>query len=322
MLPWDVLFTTVRDEHRGVLVPEDGDVHGITTRALRRRAVADGWEQPYDHTWLLPGVELTAEVRALAAARHVGGRVLVSGWSAAGLMGLVDPPDRPHLLLPHDRRTPGGMEGVLISRSRNIAVADATTLDRIPCSTLPRTALTLAAVGTDHARLRDLLIDGVQRRHTTLRQVVALLERTRGATGRPLLDRIVRELVRDQVDSGLELDMRRFCPRRWAIAAGPFPVPCRDGGVVHGDIVCPSFHHVLECDGAGAHMDRRGFETDRRRWGQLQRAGLTITWVTRKRLDTDLAGIVEEVDEAMSRFDPERPALAPAHDCRLVCGRV
>lgn len=322
MLPWDALFTTVRDEHRGVLVPGDGEVHGISTRAIRRRATIDGLPELFDGTWLLAGVERSPAIHALAAARHVGGRVLVSGWSAAALMGLADPPREPHLLLPHDRRPPDGMGGVLVTRSRRITQADSVTVDRVPCSALPRTALTLAAIGTDHARLRDLLVDGVQRRRTTLADVRTLLDRTRGVTGRPLLDRVVTELVPDQVDSGLELDTRRRCPRRWRIAPAPFPVPCPDDAVVHGDIVCPSFHHVLECDGAGAHMDRCSFENDRRRWGQMQRAGLTITWVTRRRLDTDLAGIIEEVEDARRRFDPERPPLLPAHDCRERCGRV
>lgn len=321
MLPWDELYRTVRDEHRGVLVPADGELLGMDTRAIRRRAAIDGLVEPYDLTWLLAGVEMTPAIHALAAARHLGDRVLVSGWSAAALMGLADPPAEPHLLLPHDRRAPRGMADARITRSRQILRSDVLRLDRIPCTTLPRTALTLAAVGTRHARLRDLLIDGVQKRKTTLEDIRALLDRTRGVTGRPLLDAVVTELLRDLVDSGLELDVRRRCPSRWGVAPAPYPILCPDGAIVHGDIACPDFRHVLECDGAGAHMDRGSFETDRRRWGQLQRAGVTITWVTRRRLDIDLAGIVEEVDDARARFDPGRPPLRPAHDCAQICRR-
>ena len=47
--------------------------------------------------------------------------------------------------------------------------------------------------------------------------------------------------------------------------------------------------------------DPRAFERDRRRWQQVQEVGWTITWVTRQRLDTDLAGILAEVDAAHVR---------------------
>jgi hypothetical protein len=322
-LPWGDLNAFVRDEHRGVIVPADGHALGISTRALRRRAVIDAWDEPQLLTWLLPGVELSDEIRALAAVRAAGQRALVSGWTAAAMMGLVrNHPQNVHLLLPHDRRAPA-LTDAEVTRSRRIVRADAIDIDRVRCTTLPRTALTLAAADADPTRIRDLLIDGVQRRKATLSDVLTLLERTGGVTGRPSLDRIVAELVRDQVDSGLELDTtRKVRPYGFRPYSSPFPLRCHDASVVHLDLAFPGAHHAIECDGAGYHMDRRSFETDRIRWSKIQRAGVTITWVTRKRLDTDLQGIIEELRDAHDRVDPQRPSLVPAHDCRITCGRA
>lgn len=319
--PWSTLDQLVLQRHRGVLVPADGALLDIPARAVRDRAARDRLREPFPAAWLLPGVASAADVRALAAARSVGGRVLVSGWSAAAMMGLAGHPARPSLLLPHDRRSRAALAGVTVSRSRRIRASDAVVIDRVPCTTLPRTALILVAAGTQPARVRDLVIDGLQQRLTSLAALLELLEATRGVTGRPVLDAIVAELVRDRVDSGLEYDTRGIVPARWLVHPGPLPLAVPDGGVVHLDVPLPAFHHTIECDGAGFHMDRRSFETDRVRWGLIQRAGVGITWVTRRRLDTDVAGIIEEVDDAVARHDPERPPLVPAHDCRVACGR-
>lgn len=322
MLPWPDLFAAVRDQHHGVLVPDDGARFAIGPRAIRRRAIADRLLEPFPRAWLLSGVAPTRENHTRAASRSVGGRVLVTGFSAAAMMGLTLHPPRPELLLPHDRRTRPELGGVALYRSRSVSMLDVVPVAGLACTSLPRTALHLAATGVRETRIRDLLIDGIQQRFATLGDLVALLERTRGVTGRPALDRIVAELLRDQVDSGLELDTRRAVPLRYRLYPYPFPLACPDDRAVHLDVPLLDAFHTLECDGAGAHMDRRSFENDRVRWGHIQRAGVTITWVTRRRLRDDLAGILEEIEDAYARVDPERPPLRPAHDCRVHCRRA
>ncbi len=323
MLPWPELFTHVRDEHAGVLVAADGIPFGISTRAVRRRATVDALAELYPRAWLLHGVAPSRPIRTVAAARAVGGRVVVTGWSAAALMGLAEAPARPALLLPHDRRTRPQLAGVEVHRSRSIAVRDTIEVAGVRCTSLARTALFLSAIGASPVRVRDLLIDGIQRRVTTMGDVIDLLERSRGVSGRPVLDRVVAELVRDQVDSGLELDVRQTARRHGLVPyAYPFPLACPDRYVVHLDVALPDLFHTIECDGMGAHMDRRTFETDRVRWGAILRAGVGITWVTRRRLRDDLGGILEELADARARVDPERPPLVAAHDCRQVCHRV
>ena len=133
-----------------------------------------------------------------------------------------------------------------------------------------------------------------------------------------MLDRVVSSLIEESVDSRLEHDARTALEQLgFAVAPHPFPFLCRDGRVVHLDIAIPDLWHAVECDGAGAHMDRASFETDRIRWSEVQRSGVTLTWLTRRRLDSDLDRVAMEIAEATRDADA-RPPMQPAHDCSAI----
>lgn len=313
---WAALHRAVGRDHRGVVHLADAPRFGIEPDVLRRRAAREEWRSPFPLVWLLPGTPDRHDVLTHAAIRSAGEPAFATSWSAASLQDLAAPPRQVHLLLPH-RRKQQRHPGVRLRRTSLLLPRDVDVRPgQVPATTVPRTALQLACDGASPRRLKSYLVDAFQRRLCSLPDTIELLERVRGVPGRPALDAVVAELVRDMVDSMLESDTRdvvrtlgyRPYPR-------PFPLACPDGRVVHLDVAFPEFWHAIECDGAGAHMDRRNFETDRIRWSEIQRMGVTITWVTRDRLERDVDRVAAELADAFTAADPSRAPLQPAHDC-------
>lgn len=311
---WGQLLLDVRRRHLGVLHVDDGAAHCISEARLRRRATNEGWPHPYPCVFVLPGVVPREAVLAYAAVRSVRGGVAVTNRTARALYGLGPWPGRPELLLPHDRRHRAAPT-IHVVRSRRITRADVQAVSGVPTTSIARTALGLAAGWRSARPVRDFLVDAFQRHLATPGEVVALLQRTRGVTGRPLLDEVVKGLLEDWVDSRLEDDTRELLlGLGFAVAPHPFPFKCDDGRIVHLDVALPELWHAVECDGAGAHMDRRSFETDRVRWSEIQRSGVTLSWVTRRRLESDAERIAEEI-VGSSRSVNGRAPMQPAHDC-------
>jgi predicted transcriptional regulator of viral defense system len=115
----------------------------------------------------------SVEARYLAAVRACGQGALLSGRAAAHLLGLLkgDAP-RPEVIAPTWRR----VRGITTHRARQIDPRDATTLRRIPVTTVARTLVDLAAVLDPESLARACHEAGVHHR-TTPARVAAVLER-------------------------------------------------------------------------------------------------------------------------------------------------
>ena len=61
------------------------------------------------------------------------------------------------------------------------------------------------------------------------------------------------------------------------------------------DVYWPQWRLVVELDGRGYHRSPRQFETDRLRDAALQRLGIRVLRITRHRLDTAPAAIIEDI---------------------------
>lgn len=299
-MSWTDLHLLARDTF-GVVTPALAARAGLDRSTVRRRAVREGWARPHPGVLLLPGTPDTAEVARSAALHAVGAPASLSHDTAADQHGFGDRSSSTlHVTVPASRRpTPDGR--IEVHRSTTVLPADLRVVRGLPTLAVARTLRDLAPRRPD-AALLDLMTVAEQRRLVTLDELVEQARRRDNGAGMNRFRRAVAVRARDRTDSGLETDTVRACRRHGRPPHhGPYPVRCPDGRTVHLDIAWPAATFAIECDGYAFHSDPRAFERDRRRWQQVQEVGWTITWVTRQRLDTDLAGILAEVDAAHVR---------------------
>ena len=174
-----------------------------------------------------------------------------------------------------------------------------TTVDGIPCTTVARTLLDLAAILPPHdieaamneaeyLRLAD---------HTSLDDLVARYPNRKGTKA---LRRLLRHPLRGRVRSDLELAFMAF------LDTHAIPPPKRNLHVLgyECDCVWPEHHLIVELDGAAAHQTSRRFHTDRLRDRKLRLAGWEPFRVTHEHLTPDLAADLRRATSSAWRPSP------------------
>lgn len=309
MRTWATLFAHAA-RNRGVVTTACARSLGISADTLHRRVRREGWVQLFRGAYLVPGAEDTHEARCHAAILLLGERSAVSHDSALYLHALVSPPPLVHAVVPAARQA-RNRDGLVVHRSRLLTTADVTRVDNLPVTTVARSLRDVAAIRAT-GRLLDLATVAEQRRLTQLDDLAFQAERRIPARGGQRYREAVLVRTTDRSDSGLERDTRAGLLQHGLVPhPTTFPVRCPDGRVIHLDIAFAPAWAAIECDGRGFHSDPRAFEVDRLRWRLVQRVGRRLTWVTRKRLDEDLAGIVEEVRHLVATA-PDRAPAVPA----------
>ena len=281
MDPWPTISDLAAQQY-GRLSTRQLRGAGLDDATLSRVARAQQWERPHRGVYAPVGSFEVPEARLAAALLAVGPPVLIAGWGAAWLWGLVPAaPTVPEVVVPHQRKA-GRDARLVLRRSRTLLPSDGVVLRGLPVTTPARTLCDLAAL-TDEPALRGLLIDARQRRLADLADVAACAARMGTAAGGRLLRELLRELDQEHCDSVLEHRMRR----RLAEVGGlppPDPRPVEvhtPHAVLHVDIAWPGWRVGLEVDGLGSHSERKSLEIDARRHNALQLAGwcvLRATW--------------------------------------------
>jgi very-short-patch-repair endonuclease len=202
------------------------------------------------------------EARYLAAVRACGDQALLSGRSAAYLLGLLKgSPPPPEVTALIERRVPG------VKTQRTRCFADATTWRGIPVTTVPRTLVDLAAVVTAGDLARACHEAGV-RHHTTPAMVEAVLARRPGTPGAPKLRAVIHGDVRVTL-SRLE---SRFL-EHLREARLDLPETNRPAGGRRVDCRWPAKRLTVELDSYRYHRSRHAWEQDRRREREARARG-------------------------------------------------
>jgi predicted transcriptional regulator of viral defense system len=228
---------------------------------------------------LVPPQLLTLRGRFMAAVLACGPGAVLSHRSAAALHGLRAT-SRARIEVTVPGRNRRRHDGVQVHRSTTLTVADVTTVDGIPVTTIARTV----------ADLTDVLPERAVERVLEQGAVMEVLD------GRALEDQVTRHrrgaclrqlLERGRIDAPTESDLEeRFL---LLCRAGGFPEPQRqvyldpdDGGpMVRADFLWREQRLIIETDSARFHGTRSSFESDRRRDQRLILAGwrvIRITW--------------------------------------------
>ena len=248
---------------------------GVSDKEIRLRLALRRIQRVHDGVYGLP--RIGERGRWLAAAMAGGAGAVLSHRSAAALWDL-----RPYNGRVIDVTVPrpggGGRAGIRLHRTRSLPPAEVTAIDGIPCTTVARTVVDLAA----ELRPRDvkrLLERAQQLRLFDLKAFSAVLAGANGRRGTGTVRRLVAELSDDPPPTRSELE-RRFLE---LVDAAGLPRPVVNG-IVCGyevDFHWPHARLVVETDGAETHATQVAFHRDRERDLALELAGwhvVRITW--------------------------------------------
>jgi very-short-patch-repair endonuclease len=192
---------------------------------------------------------------------------------------LDDSRNRVDVIAPNRRgRAP---RGIIAHRDGTLTPADVEVIDGIPCTSLARTLLDIAATES-HDTLRYAVTQAEVERIFDLTEVVELLKRSKGRRGVARLRLAIAHHDPQEQEARLELEKKLL---RLFRRAELRPVEVNGHLVVDGISLMPDFmwrdaRLIVEADSRRVHGTATAFEKDRLRDQRLAAAGWTVIRVT------------------------------------------
>jgi len=212
----------------------------------------------------------------LSAVLASGNRAVLSHRSAASLWRLLEAKPGPIDVTVPGTRTQR-RNGIRRHSSRSLPPAEITTRLRIPCTTVERVLIDLAALRSPE--LERAVEQGFVNRLIGRTRMQEALHRAKGRTGTRQLKRLLAGLLPQLPFTRSELE-RRFL-KLIASAHLPMPIVNRHREDHRVDFHWPASRLVVETDGRGIHDNPYAFEEDRRRDLDLELADwhvIRLTW--------------------------------------------
>ena len=289
----------------GLFTREQALSLGLTNRWLRRR-IRSGLPTPeYFEVFRFSAVPPSFHQRLLAVCLRAPGKIWVSHRGAGAFWDLDEVPRNivEVTSLVGMRVDP---TKVVLHRTQRIPQKDITSVLGIPVTTVHRTLIDLGAA-MDRDAVEVALECALRRRITSIDRLLRRLEAI-GASGRrgagvlkDILD--ARELGAPPTDSALEVRFIQLLRR------GRLPVPVRQrvvrddrGFVARVDFEYIDSGIVIEVDSRKHHLRVTAWERDLRRRNRLTSAGKRVLHVTYERMETDPAGLIDEISRAIGVF--------------------
>ncbi len=272
-LPLDLLIADLAASQHSVVALWQLVERGLSPNAVRKRVAGGRLHRVHEGVYAVGHPRLTRKGYDMAAVLACGRRSALSHRSAAahrelrqstrGLIDVISP------------RRPGRKRaGIDAHTSSTLLTCDIEDVDAIPCTTVARTLLDLAAVlprraverAFDEAEFREVL---------DARAIEDVLGRTKGHRGNATLRSILdgHSLGTTRTRNDLEEAFFAIC------RAANVPQPEVNVWIAieptgyEADFLWRAQRLIAETDGGAAHMTRRAFEGDRRRDQQLALAG-------------------------------------------------
>jgi very-short-patch-repair endonuclease len=254
---------------------------GLDARIVDKRVAAGRLHRIHQGVYAVGHTATSPNQQRMAAVLACGPDAVLSHRSAAALWGIRQSSGtRIDVTAPGRRgRTPAG---IAAHRDASLTEADRTKIEGIPCTSLARTLLDLAAIVSPR-QLRNAVTQAEVQRVFDLEALREVIGRSRGRRGVARLKAaIAHHDPREQL-ARYELERRflRLCRR------ADLPMPEVNASLfVGGDLIMPDFLWrdaglVVESDGREVHGTVSAFEADRRRDQRLTVAGWTVircTW--------------------------------------------
>jgi len=249
---------------------------GLTGSGVRKRVASGRLHRVHAGVYAVGHANLTGHGHWMGAVLACGQGAVLSYRSSAALHG-VRPDHRSVIDVTSSRRSGRGRRGIVAHQGHALLPRDSTTVDAIPCTSLPRTLLDLAEV-IDRRGLERALDRAEQLRVLDMSAINDVLARAHGRPGAKLLREVLAEHYAGSSLTASELEER-------------FLLICRGAGVpapdVNAWVALPDEelkadflwrHHrlIVEVDGHETHGTRQAFERDRRRDQCLTLAGYSV----------------------------------------------
>ena len=279
--PIDLRLARLADRQHGVVSVAQVCVLGLSTSAVRKRAAAGRLHRVHRGVYAVGRARLDSRGRRMAAVLACGPGAVLSHRTAADALGLL-PSGSAAIELTIPTASRRGRSGLTVHRSPGLRPEDCMIVDGIPCTTVARTLLDLAAVV--NARTLAGAIENAERlRIFDGDAVAAQLDRRAGTRAALRLGAALADYTGAGLPSRRELEQRA----RELFQQAGLPRPRINAMVDTGreqlevDFSWPDRRLVVEADSWEFHKTRAAFERDRRRDQLLRRAGWTavrITW--------------------------------------------
>jgi hypothetical protein len=189
--PTDVRISRLAEGQHGVVSLPQLQLLGLSARAVRDRVARGRLTRLHRGVYAVGHARLTKRGHWMAAVLAYGSKAALSHRSASALHG-IRPDNRAKVDVTVPSRSARSRPGIDVHASTTLTEADVTTIDGIPCTTLPRTLLDLAEVVP--RRAVEKAIDQAEvLRIFDLRAVEEVLSRANGRRGAALLARVLAE---------------------------------------------------------------------------------------------------------------------------------
>jgi very-short-patch-repair endonuclease len=219
----------------------------------------------------------------MAAVLACGAGAVLSHRTAAAALGVLPATAKIDVTAPNrsGRRRPG----IAIHRAPGLTPADTTTVDRIPCTSLARTLLDLAAVVSAAELLRA--IEAAERlRMFDLKAINEHLERAPSHPGTRCLRAALAAYTGEPPPTRLDFERLAFHVLNQRRLGRPRVNVLIDTAQeqLEVDFCWPDRRLIVEADSWEFHRTRASFERDRRRDQLLTAAGWTVIRITWRQL--------------------------------------
>jgi very-short-patch-repair endonuclease len=301
---WDRATAQIAERQHGLISLEQLRRLGMDESTARRRAKVGTLYRVHRGVFSVGHPRLDADGRWMAAVLACGPGAVLSHRSAAALWGLREN-RRASIDVTAPNRRGRIPDGIDAHRDGSVTLADRTEVHGIPCTTVARTLLDLAAVipvwelkkaiseaevlrVLDHAAVRRLIRRsrgrrGVARLRMLLDDIHPLTRRTRSEMERLFLDMCVRaRLSQPEVNVSLVID----------------------GACVKPDFLWRDAGLIVEADSRRYHDTDSAFQHDRRREQRLLLAGWRVARCTWEQVEREPRRLAETISALLAQPAP------------------
>jgi very-short-patch-repair endonuclease len=288
-----------RRQHGVVALWQLADL-GFDAQLARKRIAAHRLLRIHQGVYAL-GPILKTHGYLLAAVLACGPEATLSHRSAALLHGILDDSrNRIDVIAPNRRgRAP---QGIAAHRDGTLTSVDRVAIDGIPCTSLARTLLDLAATESPNT-LRYAVTQAEVEEIFDFSEILELLKRSRGRRGVARLRLAIELHDPDEQEARRELEKKLL---RLFKRSG-FQSPEVNGHlIIDGISMMPDFmwrdaRVIVEADSRRVHGTAIAFEKDRLRDQRLAAAGLTVIRVTWNQATNEPERVIQTLRRVLSR---------------------
>lgn len=297
---WDREIAAIALRQHGLVTLPQLEGLGMDRKTVQGWAARGRLHRVHQGVYAVGHAVSTSEKRYLAAVLASGPGAVLSHRSAAALWGLRE--DRRNSIdvtAPNRRgRIPAGIDA---HRDGSVTAVDRTEMDGIPCTTVARTLLDLAAVAPVW-ELRKAIAEAEVLRLLDQTAVHSLIKRSRGRRGIARLRMLLDEIhpLTKRTRSEMERLFLAMCKR------SGLPTPEVNVTLeVNRKILMPDFLWrdaglIVEADSRRYHDTDSAFQSDRRREQRLMRAGWRVVRCTWEQVEHEPRALAETIRALLS----------------------